>query len=226
MSRASYHFFQDNACLCQVYDCLLLSVRHSITSFFQVCISLLRSFAVIASDMSIIFCLMSKYWVASCLIMTAILSCFQSEISSLFMMRWAAESINFSDTFMICCQLINCCLWHYCKLKIVVNLNLSLWLLTVKLEVSFAWNEIVCENSVCVINIRTAEIRYLKIKLRLKNQNKCWFKNDCTYFVILSANVIFVTVIDCLNAECFMFLNMICWCLHSSCIYNNIKVFF
>ena len=109
MSRASYHFFQDNACLCQTYYCLLLSMRHFITSFSQVCISSLRSFAVIASDMSIIFCLASRYWVASCSVMTAILFCFQSEISSLFTMRWAAESTNFSDTFTICCQLINCC---------------------------------------------------------------------------------------------------------------------
>ena len=172
MSRASYCFFQDNVCLCWVYDCFLLNMRHSITSFFQVCISLLRSFAVIASDMSIIFCLTLKYWVASCLVMTVILFCFQFKILSLFMMRWAAESMNLSDTFMICCQSVDCCFWHCCKLKTVVNSDLSFWFLTMKLEVSFAWNKIVCESFICVIDIRTAEIRCLRVKLRSENQNE------------------------------------------------------
>ena len=172
MSRASYCFFQDNTCLCWMYHCLLLSMRHSITSFSQVCISSLRSFAVIVSDMSIIFCLISRYWIASCSVMTIILFCSQSEISSLFIMRWAAESTNLSDTFTICCQSVDCCLWCHCKLKTAVNLGLSFQLLAMKLEVSFAWNKIVCESFICVIDIRTAEIRCLRVKLRSENQNE------------------------------------------------------
>ena len=124
-SRALYHFSQDNACLCWMYNCFLLNMRHFITSFFQVCISLLRSFAVIASDMSIIFCLMLRYWVASCLIMTVILFCFQFKILSLFTMRWAAEPTNFSDTFTICCWSVGCCSWHHCKLKTVTDSSLN-----------------------------------------------------------------------------------------------------